>query len=203
VKSLAQVRTLLTKAKEINHPWFPVWAFAISTGMRSGELFALKWSSIDLDNKLIRVYESYAWRKKKAKSTKAGYWRNVPISTQLLKLIIELKGLTGQSEFVLPRVNGWEDGYAAKHLRDFLKRYGIDEYVVFHTLRACLATHLLASGAEPAKVMKIGGWKDLKTFEIYIRLAGVDVVGVTEKLKVLPTEAAILNHVRDLYDLSS
>ena len=52
--------------------------------------------------------------------------------------------------------------------------------MVFHTLRACFATHLLASGAEPAKVMKIGGWKDLKTFEIYIRLAGVDISGVTE-----------------------
>lgn len=203
ILTLAQVKTLLTEAKSVNHPWYPVWAFALLTGMRSGELFALKWSSIDMNDKLIRVYESYAWRKKKAKGTKAGYWRNVPISNQLCKLIVELKALTGHSDYVLPRVNGWKDGYAAKCLRDFLKQNGIDEYVVFHTLRACFATHLLASGAEPVKVMKIGGWKDLKTFEIYIRLAGVDVLGVTDNLKVLPTETAILNHVKDLYSLSS
>lgn len=203
ILTLAQVKILLSEAKGVNHPWYPIWAFALLTGMRSGELFALKWSSIDLDNRLIRVYESYAWRKKKTKSTKAGYWRNVPISDQLFKLIVELKSLTGHCEYVLPRANGWEDGYAAKHLREFLKRHGIDDYVVFHTLRACFATHLLASGAEPAKVMKIGGWKDFKTFEIYIRLAGVDVLGVTDKLKVLPTEAAILNHVRDMYEISS
>ena len=203
ILTLAQVKTLLTEAKNVNHPWYSIWAFALLTGMRSGELFALKWSSIDMDNKLIRVYESYAWRQKKAKGTKAGYWRNIPISIQLYKLIVELKTLTGHLEHVLPRVNGWEDGYAAKYLRDFLKQSGIDEYVVFHTLRACFATHLLASGAEPAKVMKIGGWKDLKTFEVYIRLAGVDVLGVTDNLKVLPTETAILNHVKDLYNLSS
>jgi site-specific recombinase XerD len=58
--------------------------------------------------------------------------------------------------------------------------------VVFHTLRACFATHLLASGAEAAKVMAIGGWKDYKTFQIYLRLAGVETAGTTEKLSVLP-----------------
>ena len=203
ILTLAQVKVLLSKAKEVNHPWYHVWAFALLTGMRSGELYALQWDSIDLDNKLIRVYESFSWRRKVAKSTKAGYWRNIPVSAQLLELIIELKRITGDSEFVLPRVSGWRDGYAAKHLRDFLKKNGIDKYVVFHTLRACFATHLLASGAEPAKVMKIGGWKDFKTFEIYIRLAGVDVLGATDNLKVLPTEAAILDHVKNLFEMSS
>lgn len=58
--------------------------------------------------------------------------------------------------------------------------------VAFHTLRACFATHLLATGAGPLKVMRMGGWSDLKTFQIYLRMAGVDVKGVSDGLDVMP-----------------
>ena len=34
--------------------------------------------------------------------------------------------------------------------------------------------------------MKIGGWKDIKTFQIYVRLAGVEVKGATNVLDVMP-----------------
>ena len=36
------------------------------------------------------------------------------------------------------------------------------------------------------KVMRMGGWSDLKTFQIYLRMAGVDVKGVRDPLDVLP-----------------
>jgi hypothetical protein len=32
------------------------------------------------------------------------------------------------------------------------------------------------------KVMTIGGWKDLETMQIYIRLTGIDEAGATERL---------------------
>ncbi len=67
-----------------------------------------------------------------------------------------------------------------------MKEIGIEKDVVFHTLRACFATHLLASGVDQATVMKIGGWQDLKTFQIYVRLAGIEVKGATDVLDVLP-----------------
>ena len=34
--------------------------------------------------------------------------------------------------------------------------------------------------------MRMGGWSDLKTFQIYLRMSGVDVRGVAEGLQVLP-----------------
>ena len=43
-----EVKTLLKKAKDLNNRWFPIWALACFTGMRNGELFALKWSKVDL-----------------------------------------------------------------------------------------------------------------------------------------------------------
>ncbi len=42
----------------------------------------------------------------------------------------------------------------------------------------------MASGAEPTQVMKMGGWADFKALQIYVRMAGVDVKGVTDNFFV-------------------
>lgn len=52
----------------------------------------------------------------------------------------------------------------------------------FHDLRATWATIMLSKGIAPIKVMAMGGWKDLKTMQIYIRKAGVNVDGIAESL---------------------
>jgi len=79
----------------------------------------------------------------------------------------------------------WEHGIAVKILRTFLRSFGIKKYANFHAPKACFATHVLASGAEPTQVMKMGGWADFKTFQIYIRMAGIDVKGVTDNFRVM------------------
>ena len=186
ILTLEEVQKLLYEAKLRGHPWYLIWAFALMTGMRSGELMALRWTDIEQGIMSIRVSKSFSSMKKIEKSTKAGYWRTVPISQELLEIINELKALRSSEEYVLPRIPAWRNGYAGAILRQFLVEIGIDKEVVFHTLRACFATHLLASGAEAAKVMAIGGWKDFKTFQIYIRLAGVEIAGTTDRLSVLP-----------------
>ncbi|MBT3236344.1 MAG: tyrosine-type recombinase/integrase [Bdellovibrionales bacterium] len=80
-------------------------------------------------------------------------------------------------------------GLGGKILRTFLASIGIQKHVVLHTLRACFATHLLSTGVEPLKVMRMGGWNDFKTFQIYLRLSGVDVKGVAESLELLPVHS--------------
>lgn len=186
ILTLDEVRTLLTQAKLRNHSWFHIWSVALLTGMRSGELMALRWTDVEFDKGTIQVSRSIKQRGGCEKSTKSGYWRTIPISSELRSILIELKNERGGEDFILPRPDGWIQGYAGKILRIFLKEIGIEKDIVFHTLRACFATHLLATGAEAAKVMQIGGWKDFKTFQIYIRLAGISVKGVTDSLSLLP-----------------
>mgnify|MGYP001614043067 CR=1 FL=1 len=50
-----------------------------------------------------------------------------------------------------------------------------------------------------AKVMKIGGRKDIKTMQIYMRLAGVDERGATDGLRFLPSDEAVMGHVVELF----
>lgn len=186
ILTLTEIRRLLQEARHLDHPWYPVWALALLTGMRNGELYALLWSDIDWDNNALTVSKSYNGRFKCIKSTKAGYWRTVPISSELRDLLLELKARAGDRSTVLPKMRQWTLGYQAKELRQFCLGVGLPS-IRFHALRACFATQLIRTGVAPIQIQKICGWKDLKTMQRYIRLAGIEITGATEALKVLPS----------------
>ena len=59
VLSASEIQILLKEAKTVGHRFYDVWALAILTGMRSGELHALKWSALDLESGFIHVTESW------------------------------------------------------------------------------------------------------------------------------------------------
>ena len=87
-------------------------------------------------------------------------------------------------DFVLPRIMLWVQGAQARILREFCSSVGLSP-IKFHTLRACFATQLISSGVEPIKVMKVCGWRDLKTMGGYIRLSGITEMGITDSIKLL------------------
>ncbi|WP_233500241.1 MULTISPECIES: site-specific integrase [Halobacteriovorax] len=147
---------------------------------RNGELYALTWDDVDFENRRIRVSKSYNKRSRETKTTKAGYWRNIPINDDLMKLLRDLQSKR-KNNFVLPRLRDWAHGYQAKVLRTYCTYLNITP-IRFHDLRACFATQLLQNSVPPATVMKICGWKDLDTMARYIRVAGIDEVGATNKL---------------------
>lgn len=181
ILNIKEIKKLLRVASNLNHEWFPIWAVALYTGCRNGELFALTWDDVNLENNLIRVSKSFNRRTNTTKDTKAGYWRNVPINEELRKILLNLKKLHPESNFVLPRLREWRLGNQAKELKKFCLGYEITP-VRFHDLRACFATQLLQNKISPATVMKICGWRDLDTMARYIRLAGIDESGATNSL---------------------
>jgi len=197
ILTLTEIQKLLDMAQYYKHEWCPIWATALLSGMRSGELYALKWNSVNFENKIISVTESYDKRNRKFKSTKGGYWRDVPINTALEMLFKELRKQTMHTGFVLPRIQDWDRGEQARILRSFCEEIGIKS-VKFHALRACFATQLLRDKIAPVVVMKICGWKDLKTMQRYVRLAGIEIVGATDGLKFLSTQEAA-ERILDLY----
>ena len=203
ILNLEQIRILLDYAEKVQHPWYAHWALALFTGMRSGELYALEWDQVDFDNKLIFVHKNWTNRKGYG-PTKGRYWRAVPIeSPQIISLLKELKIKSAgerhepNRKFVLHKFKDWTDGEQAQILREFCIGSGLPS-IRFHTLRACFATQLIRDGVAPAVVMKICGWKDLKTMQRYIRLAGIEVKGATQGLKLLP-EREVMGRVVSLF----
>ncbi len=202
ILSLEEIKRFLVAAKALDNHWYPVWAFAVLTGMRSGELHALTWDQIDLEKNLIMVDRSYDSNVKTVGSTKGRYWRTIPINTSLRSLILDLKNAPKESltNHVLPRCKEWDCGDQARSLRVFLKSINMKE-VKFHALRACFATQMLANGVSAPVVMKIGGWKKSATMDIYLRLAGVDTKGATDCLEFMPNDIAFGDNVVNLSDV--
>ena len=187
VLSNSEAQELLTQGKLTRHRFFPVWLVALFTGMRSGELLALRWTDVDLDAKQISVVRS--WNNKNGYTpTKNQKTRIVPISDELLIFLKQLKLQRGQEEFVLPQLQEWRRGDAAGVLKDFCKSIGITE-IRFHDLRATFITNLLARGTPLVQVMAIVGHSDMETTNEYVRKAGIELHGATQKLGYLvPTE---------------
>ncbi|MEN9722593.1 MAG: hypothetical protein RJB38_579 [Pseudomonadota bacterium] len=190
ILTLGEVKKLLDAARMYNHPWYPMWATALYTGMRSGELHALLWTDVDFENRRITVAKSYNGRFKKVTPTKGRYWREAPITSDLEALLIELRATAKGRPHVLPRMVDWDRGEQARVLREFCTGIGIPS-VKFHALRACFATLLLREKVAPVVVMKVCGWKDLKTMQRYIRLAGIEIEGATDGLKLIQPREAV------------
>ncbi len=219
ILTLGEIRALLTQARDHDHAWYPTWAMALLTGMRSGELNALLWTDIEMVSEeiaraqekllaekrrygMIRVTKTWNTRTKKTGPTKGGYWRSVPVSGELYWLLTELKARTANQNHVLPRFWEWDKGEQARVLRTFCLGSSLKS-IKFHTLRACFATQLISDGVAPTRVMKIGGWKDIKAMQRYIRMAGIDEAGATEGLKFLPSDEAMMGHVVNLFDFKA
>ncbi len=218
ILSREEIRTLIRKAKEQKHPWYPIWVGAVFTGCRNGELHQLRRSDVEVisrqeaileDEKpfnqrkygFIRIRRGWNVREKIAGPTKAGTWRNVPVASEFYWFLVhDIKiEQMGVNDFIFQRSWEWDQGMQASILRGFCIANHLPS-IRFHTLRACFATQLISTGIPATVVMKICGWKDMKTMQRYIRLAGVDETGATETLHFIPTEEAVMEKVVNIYD---
>ena len=155
---------------------------ALYTGMRNGELYALTWDKVNLEERTMLV--DCSWNARDGfKDTKSGDDRIVEVAPPLIPLLRELKLQSKDSIFVLPRLSRWDKGQQAESLKMFMAGLGLPK-IRFHDLRATWATLMLSKGVEPAKVMVMGGWKELKTLMVYLRKAGITIRGITNCLNL-------------------
>lgn len=194
VLNAQEAQALLHEAKRIEHPFYYHWALALYSGLRNGELYALRWVDVSLNNQMIKVHSSWS-NKDGYKSTKNNKSRSVPITKNLIKVLEDLKragpfsetltGLNGKKDhfddLVLPRSSEWKHGEQSRHTKSFCNTNNLPE-IKFHDLRATFITNLLSEGVSLAKVMAIVGHARVSTTNEYLRLAGLDIKGVTDSL---------------------
>ena len=182
-----QIKIFLKKAEESGVEWFPIWSIAINTGLRSGELIALRYKHLEHSEgkPIIRVQENYTKQGGYQPFTKNKQIRTVPMNKAVQRIIELLKAANPNNcnpdDFVLPRIPTWFQGDAAKDLRAFLRGCGLP-VIRFHDLRSCFVSQCLLKGVQPSVVMKIVGHADMKTMMRYCRHTGSDVLGQTDVL---------------------
>lgn len=171
---------------------------ALYTGLRIGELCALQWENIDLDNSLIfvkstlmRITNTDKKSKQKTKiiidspKTISGK-RAIPIPSFLLPKLYELYGnnknsrdffLTGTSKYIEP------SNYYVKY-RKWLQKMNLTEHS-FHALRHTFATRCIESGFDVKTLSEVLGHADVNiTLNRYVH-SSLDLKRVNmEKLSI-------------------
>ena len=200
VLTATEANRLLEQGKISQHRFYPHWAIALFTGMRNGEIYALRVSDVELDAGIIHVSKQFTC-KDGLHETKTNLSRIVPIADKVRPLLEWLVTKGGHREtlwhwkdeakskkvsfvwedLLLPRIREWKMGQQSPLLKDFCKGIGISE-VKFHDLRATFITNMLATGAALNVVMSIVGHRRIATTDVYNRLAGVGIKGSTNSL---------------------
>lgn len=143
---------------------------ALYTGMRIGEILALKWTDINYSAKTLSITKSYDYINKRIKAPKTkSSVRTIKVNDKLLNLINQLK--VNHQSFIFATKKGklLSDNGVNKVLWDHLKEVGIDRPTLhFHSLRHTHASILLYHGMSLQYVSKrLGHSNMLITARVY------------------------------------
>ncbi|KOV80096.1 tyrosine recombinase XerC [Nocardia sp. NRRL S-836] len=163
--SSAEAARLAEEAFVMDDDWGTLVWLVMTTGVRRGEICALKWSRVDLDEGVIEVRRSYTLRRGvgKEKDTKTHQMRRIALDTETVVLLMEHRQRCEQ-RFAELGIELTDDMYVftgvrnvdpttpysphavSSRYKDMAERLGIKTHI--HALRHYSATELLTAGVD-------------------------------------------------------
>lgn len=174
--SIKEALTLLKECKQIYPDFYPILATQIFTGMREGELLAIKWSDIDFKNGKLKVQRQYTQGELKETLKTSSSYRTIDICPTLIKILKEYRRQQGKiNAFVFTNTKG-----NLHNPRNLIQRrfeplldkiYGDKKYMRFYDLRGTYVDILLSQGV-PLKYIQsqVGHSNFLTTMNAYSKL---------------------------------
>ncbi len=146
-----------------------IFLTAAFTGLRRGELLALRWRDVDFAGAALRVRASYAGGA--LTSPKSGKVRSVPLAPEVAEALARLAGrewFTGDDDLVFPGEAGdYLDGSALRRRYNLaLRRAGLRP-LRFHDLRHTFGTRVIAK-VDIRRVQEWMGHADVQTTMRYL-----------------------------------
>jgi integrase/recombinase XerD len=175
VLSPEEVGALLAATKCLKHR--AMLSVAYGSGLRAGEVAALKVSHIDSQRMVIRIERG-----------KGGRYRNAMLSDDLLALLRtwwregRSKGVMLQGGWLFPGMdieNHMSTRQLGRIVNEAAKAAGIAKRVSPHTLRHSFATHLLEDGVDIRVIQVLLGHAKLENTAFYTQVATRTVRAVT------------------------
>ncbi len=107
-----EVEAILRAAKSRSSLEYALFAFAFETGMRTGELIALRWDDVDWIHSTVYVHRAIVERMEKGPKTEAGK-RHIELSEKAIQILKDLRAFTelvGEHVFLCPlSMERWVD----------------------------------------------------------------------------------------------
>ena len=141
-----------------------LYMFAVSTGMRLGEILALQWTDVDFVRCVIEVRNSNSFTTKTKKN------RTIPISEQL-KTVLKERMKSASCELVFHRdTRKFSEEYVSKSFKKTVRRSGLSDNLHFHSLRHTFASWLVQDGVSLYEVQKLLGHSNIAVTQVYSHL---------------------------------
>lgn len=213
----------LVSCPEVPLRWRRLFALAVYTFARAGEIEALSWDDVSFDTMTVHIHGSVdrVRARGRLKTTKTGLSRRIPLEAELYPLLRMLHDDADGKGRVIRKMPS--PGMLSRKLRFYLEKAGVTraelfaedddtrKAITFHDLRATGITWMAARGDDPLRIKQRAGHSAFTTTEGYIREAenlGASFgtvfpalpdlgKGFGEVLPVANTEATIQPKTRD------
>lgn len=147
---------------------------ALFTGLRRGELFNLEWQNLDLNNNIIKIFD-----------TKGGKNETIIISNLAKEIFFKMKHYDQQ--YVFPSSRGGKRNTFSKKWMKIKKESKIRNTLRFHDLRHTFAT--LATSSIPLKtVQKMLTHKSIQTTLKYAHIKQKELIDGANKINDIFSE---------------
>ncbi len=150
-----------------------LWAivtFLLNTGARKGEMFALRWSDVNTENRTVRLVGS-----KSAKNGKSAKARYIPMNEELLILFNELER-GAPSDVVFPMEKNLR-----KKFSQSLRWAGLRHFRI-HDLRHTFASHLAMKGVALYTIAQLLGHSSTEITTRYAHLSPENMASAVQLL---------------------
>lgn len=158
VLSVEEVQKLFNACSNLKHR--AIIAMMYSTGLRVGEVIALKISNIDSSRMIINI-----------QNAKGGKDRQVMLNQNLLDLLRTYFKQYQPKEYLFNGQNSVQ--YSERSIAQFLKHYaekaGLNKRIYPHLIRHCSFTHLVENGVDINLIQRLAGHQNVKTTNLYIQ----------------------------------
>ncbi len=141
----------------LGEPYADIARMGYSLGWRLSEILMLTWDGVDLQNGIVRLYE-----------TKSGEGRIVPLTNGRAGILEHYAKVRGESVYVfhrhgkpISRESYWQEWKKAREAAGLKTK-------LFHDFRRTFARDSTAAGVDQKTIMQTGGWKTLSVFHRYL-----------------------------------
>jgi integrase len=148
--------------------WRTMILVALRTGLRFGELLALRWQDVDLVAGRIMVRQN--WVLGQIGTPKSGHAREIPLGEEVLKALKSHRHLRGPLVFCTMAGEVFTVGEPRYWLARFCRKAGLRE-MGWHTLRHTFASHLAMRGAPLKAIQELLGHATIQMTMRYAHLA--------------------------------
>ncbi len=194
-------RAFLQEAEKSSY--YNGYAFVLQTGIRVGELIALKWSDISLENRRVQIQRNIVEIPKKGfiigePKTKSGY-RDIPLTGEAINILRRQKDKNSKNkitpiqyaDYVFLNKNGSlvrKESYD-RGIRTICDRLGMRHFSI-HLLRHTFATRCIENGMRPKTLQAILGHSKIEmTMNLYVHVTedskAQEMMTIEKKLKLV------------------